>query len=403
MSGLTGRQSDIPKIGSPAQGLEADDGSPYFELAVAGTPADGGRRAICDRYHGTLVTPALRIKGANVHFMIVDSFGDTEEVYRAEIPGSTFSSTGNAGDFTTAHEKLVDRMRDEGQDTSLVDRCTDMWYLGDEDLSDPSIFSKGRFTEKKDVDGDIWLWGKVINGQVWFFKDGTKPENVIYKSSKMLKGTIYKFPSNLASKELEPRCNLNANFGQNPSTGFSGWHSDMALKSAAVTSCEVVNGVKLYYGRNRCTLRTEVAQGSEAVGSDWDLRVAPKDSAAKHPGIIPTFTEAKHTGYDKDGKSFELAPIGDSGYGHTAFYWGELAHLSVPATAYRKMADGRWRSYRFDAWLDSTEAKGQSADSGSAVKGRSARKSGTVRMDEDTVRYIRWTEVVADGVVSDKR
>ena len=177
----------------------------------------------------------------------------------------------------------------------------------------------------------------------------------------------------------------------------------MALKSAAVTSCEVVNGVKLYYGRNRCTLRTEVAQGSEAVGSDWDLRVAPKDSAAKHPGIIPTFTEAKHTGYDKDGKSFELAPIGDSGYGHTAFYWGELAHLSVPATAYRKMADGRWRSYRCDAWLDSTEAKGQSADSGSAVKGRSARKSGTVRMDEDTVRYIRWTEVVADGVVSNKR
>ena len=208
MSGLTGRQSDIPKIGSPAQGLEADDGSPYFELAVAGTPADGGRRAICDRYHGTLVTPALRIKGANVHFMIVDSFGETEEVYRAEIPGSTFSSTGNAGDFTTAHEKLVDRMRDEGQDTSLVDRCTDMWYLGDEDLSDPSIFSKGRFTEKKDVDGDIWLWGKVINGQVWFFKDGTKPENVIYKSSKMLKGTIYKFPSNLASKEMQSECKL---------------------------------------------------------------------------------------------------------------------------------------------------------------------------------------------------
>ena len=48
------------------------------------------------------------------------------------------------------------------------------------------------------------------------------------------------------------------------------------------------------------------------------------------PAFIPVFEEPKHKGYDAKGKEFELAAIGDSGEGHTAYYWDELARITGP-------------------------------------------------------------------------
>lgn len=370
-------------------------------------------RVWTDRMLGTVVVgegidqhhnPPTRLQSV-VHFMVVDTLGDTQEVHTVYITlNSTYTASEHAKDYSDAHSAIEQVMRDEGQDLSLLDKCLDGWYEGDADCSDPSIFKGGKFVSKK-VNGDLYLWTKVIMGQAWFLKDGCAKENVIYRSPRFLKGTVYKFPDSLIDKELEPTCNLNDKFGIDPSTGFTGWHLDKSLKDSAVDSYVVAGSATSFYGRNRCTLRTEYAPGSVALDSSWDMRVLPEEGAESHPGFIPTFTEPKHRGYDAKGKEFELAAIGDSGEGHTAYYWDELARITVPATAYRNLGGGQWRTYKCEAWLDADEvAAAETSDSGVSGRSRSrARAANAVKMTADTVRYIRWTEVVADGVVGVRR
>lgn len=371
-------------------------------------------RVWTDRMLGTVVVgegieqydnPPTRLQSV-VHFMVVDTLGDTQEVHTVYITlNSTYTASEHAKDYSDAHSAIEQVMRDEGQDLSLLDKCLDGWYEGDADCSDPSIFKGGKFVSKK-VNGDLYLWTKVIMGQAWFLKDGCAKENVIYRSPRFLKGTVYKFPDSLIDKELEPTCNLNDKFGIDPSTGFTGWHLDKSLKDSAVDSYVVAGSATSFYGRNRCTLRTEYAPGSVALDSSWDMRVLPEEGAETHPGFIPTFTEPKHRGYDAKGKEFELAAIGDSGEGHTAYYWDELARITVPATAYRNLGGGQWRTYKCEAWLDADEANAAAEVSETGVSGRSrsrARAASAVKMTADTVRYIRWTEVVSDGVVGVRR
>ena len=348
-----------------------------------------------DQYHN----PPTRLQSV-VHFMVVDTLGDTQEVHTVYINlNSTYTASEHSKDYSDAHSAIEQVMRDEGQDMSLLDKCLDGWYEGDADCSDPSIFKGGKFVSKK-VNGDLYLWTRVRMGKFYFYKDGTDKAHLLYKSQRYLTGTNFVFPDELAT------CNLNDHFGINPSTGFTGWHLDMKLDDGVVTSCIAGNGITALYGRNRCTLRTEYAPGSVALDPSWDMRVLPEESAEAHPGFIPTFTEPKHRGYDAKGKEFELAAIGDSGDGHTAYYWDELARITVPATAYRNLGGGQWRTYKCEAWLDADEANAAAEASETGVSGRSrsrARAASAVKMTADTVRYIRWTEVVSDGVVGVRR
>lgn len=345
-------------------------------------------------------------KHSTVHFMLVDTLGDTQEVHTVYIKlNSTFSVNGNQGDFSDARAAIEQVMRDEGQDMSLLDRCLDGWYEGDKDCSDPGIFQGGKYVGRK-VNGDLYLWTKVMVCKFRFYKDGLAKENLIFQSPRMLVGTKYTFPQEVIDKQLEPTCNLNERFGTDPSTGFTGWHLDKTLSDQAITEHVATKGIVILYGRNRCTLRTEYARGSVELDSSWDMRVLPEDGAEAHPGFIPVFEEPKHKGYDAKGKEFELATIGDSGEGHTAYYWDELARIAVPATAYRNIGGGQWRTYKCEAWLDADEANAAAEVSESGVSGRSRSRShaaSAVKMTADTVRYIRWTEVVSDGVVGVRR
>lgn len=371
-------------------------------------------RVWTDRMLGTVVVgegidqhhnPPTRLQSV-VHFMVVDTLGDTQEVHTVYIThNSTYTASEHAKDYSDAHSAIEQVMRDEGQDLSLLDKCLDGWYEGDADCSDPSIFKGGKFVSKK-VNGDLYLWTRVRMGKFYFYKDGTDKNHLLYKSQRYLTGSNFVFPAELAKSELEPTCNLNDRFGINPSTGFTGWHLDMKLRDEAISNCTAGSGITALYGRNRCTLRTEYAPGSVALDSSWDMRVLPEEGAEAHPGFIPTFTEPKHKGYDAKGKEFELAAIGDSGEGHTAYYWDELARITVPATAYRNIGGGQWRTYKCEAWLDADEANAAAEVSETDVSGRSrsrARAASAVKMTADTVRYIRWTEVVSDGVVGVRR
>ena len=349
--------------------------------------------------------PPTRLQSV-VHFMLVDTLGDTQEVHTVYIRLNTdYRASERQGDFADARAAIEQVMRDEGQDMSLLDKCLDGWYEGDDKCSDPSIFQGGKYVGRK-VNGDLYLWTRVRMGQAWFLKDGCSKENVIYRSPRYLAGTNYKFPDSLIDKELEPTCNLNDKFGIDPSTGFTGWHSDKALSDEAIDSYIVGDKIACFYGRNRCTLRTEYAPGSVELDPGWDMRLLPEEGAEAHPGFIPVFDEPKHKGYDAKGKEFELAAINDSGEGHTAYYWDELARITVPATAYRNIGGGQWRTYKCEAWLDADEANAAAETSESGVSGRSrsrARAASAVKMTADTVRYIRWTEVVSDGVVGVRR
>lgn len=371
-------------------------------------------RVWTDRMLGTVVVgegidqhhnPPTRLQSV-VHFMVVDTLGDTQEVHTVYITlNSTYTASEHAKDYSDAHSAIEQVMRDEGQDLSLLDKCLDGWYEGDADCSNPSIFKGGKFVSKK-VNGDLYLWTRVRMGKFYFYKDGTDKNHLLYKSQRYLTGSNFVFPAELAKSELEPTCNLNDRFGINPSTGFTGWHLDMKLSDEAISNCTAGSGITALFGRNRCTLRTEYAPGSVALDSSWDMRVLPEESAEAHPGFIPTFTEPKHRGYDAKGKEFELAAINDSGEGHTAYYWDELAHITVPATAYRNIGGGQWRTYKCEAWLDADEANAAAEVSETGVSGRSrsrARAASAVKMTADTVRYIRWTEVVSDGVVGVRR
>lgn len=371
-------------------------------------------RVWTDRMLGTVVVgegidqhhnPPTRLQSV-VHFMVVDTLGDTQEVHTVYITlNSTYTASEHAKDYSDAHTAIEQVMRDEGQDLSLLDKCLDGWYEGDADCSDPSIFKGGKFVSKK-VNGDLYLWTRVRMGKFYFYKDGTDKNHLLYKSQRYLTGSNFVFPAELAKSELEPTCNLNDRFGINPSTGFTAWHLDMKLSDEAISNCTAGSGITALYGRNRCTLRTEYAPGSVALDSSWDMRVLPEESAEAHPGFIPTFTEPKHRGYDAKGKEFELAAINDSGEGHTAYYWDELAHITVPATAYRNIGGGQWRTYKCEAWLDADEANAAAEVSETGVSGRSrsrVRAASAVKMTADTVRYIRWTEVVSDGVVGVRR
>ena len=371
-------------------------------------------RVWTDRMLGTVVVgegieqydnPPTRLQSV-VHFMVVDTLGDTQEVHTVYITlNSTYTASEHAKDYSDAHTAIEQVMRNEGQDLSLLDKCLDGWYEGDADCSDPSIFKGGKFVSKK-VNGDLYLWTRVRMGKFYFYKDGTDKNHLLYKSQRYLTGSNFVFPAELAKSELEPTCNLNDRFGINPSTGFTGWHLDMKLSDEAISNCTAGSGITALYGRNRCTLRTEYAPGSVVLDSSWDMRVLPEESAEAHPGFIPTFTEPKHRGYDAKGKEFELAAINDSGEGHTAYYWDELAHITVPATAYRNIGGGQWRTYKCEAWLDADEANAAAEVSETGVSGRSrsrARAASAVKMTADTVRYIRWTEVVSDGVVGVRR
>ena len=347
--------------------------------------------------------PPTRLQSV-VHFMLVDTLGDTQEVHTVYITlNSTYTASEHAKDYSDAHSAIEQVMRDEGQDLSLLDKCLDGWYEGDADCSDPSIFKGGKFVSKK-VNGDLYLWTKVIVCKFRFYKDGLAKENLIFQSPRMLIGTHYTFPQEVIDRQLEPTCNLNDHFGTDPSTGFTGWHLNKTLSDQAITEHVATEGIVILYGRNRCTLRTEYAPGSVALDPSWDMRVLPEEDAEAHPGFIPTFTEPKHKGYDAKGKEFELAAIGDSGNGHTAYYWDELAHITVPATAYRNIGGGQWRTYKCEAWLDTDEANAAAEVSETGVSGRSrSRAASAVKMTADTVRYIRWTEVVSDGVVGIRR
>ncbi|RHL21273.1 hypothetical protein, partial [Collinsella sp. AF38-3AC] len=72
-----------------------------------------------DQYHN----PPTKLQSV-VHFMVVDTLGDTQEVHTVYINlNSTYTTSEHAKDYSDAHSAIEQVMRDEGQDMSLLDKC----------------------------------------------------------------------------------------------------------------------------------------------------------------------------------------------------------------------------------------------------------------------------------------
>ena len=235
--------------------------------------------------------PPTRLQSV-VHFMLVDTLGDTQEVHTVYINlNSTFSTNGNQSDFSNARAAIEQVMRDEGQDLSLLDRCLDGWYEGDKDCSDPSIFQGGKYVGRK-VNGDLYLWTKVMVCKFRFYKDGLAKENLIFQSPRMLVGTKYTFPQEVIDKQLEPTCNLNDKFGTDHRPALPAGISIRPCPISHYRTC-CHQGIVILYGRNRCTLRTEYARIGRTrleLGHEGAARGRRRGA----PGFIPVFEEPKH-------------------------------------------------------------------------------------------------------------
>ena len=222
--------------------------------------------------------------------------------------------------------------------------------------------------------------------KVVYHADGIDDESVVFTES--AQPGAHTASADATAAALKSRCNLNDHFGEDPGTGFTGWFTDKGL-TAPYGGSELSAGNELHlYGRNRCTLHIEYADGSFEPEEGAAYVSMPKDGAAPIEDALelPDFTGLNEH-HSLDG--IELPTIGDNGAGHMAAYFGERISLTVPAGVYRKMGDGIWRHIVCDAYLTDKAGGGSSLQS--------------IKMVRDTTLYIRWRYADSDGVVSTKQ
>ena len=191
----------------------------------------------------------------------------------------------------------------------------------------------------------IYRFRKVT---VRYYTDGIDDESIVFEDH--VDAGHYNVNEAAIYAALKERCNLDDHFDEPSSTGFAGWFADKAL-TRPFTGAELVMGQEIsIYGRNRCTLRVDYADGSLKPEEGVVYVSKPKDGASPVEGALelPDFSDLAES-HRLDG--IGLPAIGDNGAGHMAAYYGERISFAAPASVYRKMGDGTWRHIVCDAYL----------------------------------------------------
>ena len=229
--------------------------------------------------------------------------------------------------------------------------------------------------------------------------DSTKTP--VYEA-KAIMGTEFTVPDAARAAAAREYCNKNAAFGRPSSTGWTGWFADPALTRSAPARFAVTADEYRLFGRNRLTTRYAYADGSATPVAGADYRTAPRDDAPAQPRAmeLPDYSrgERQHrgeapaapAGFGAAGRAaaggmVELPAIGDDGPAHRALYLGEELTMNPSPTVYRKMGNGRWRTYRCVGWYK---------DAAATTSGARATPS------RDATLYVKWVELTVDGVVS---
>ena len=352
----------------------------------------------------TIISLVNQPKGgkAPIHLMLLDENGNVREVgFTGLLPGEVL----RPGDaiFAEAQATIA------GAYTDRIAELVDRWYVG-KAYAEPGNFAQGNKLGEAGyvVHGPTYVWGRIKVCAFKFYADGVDNENVVHRVIDIPLGSEFRIPAEALRAAVRPRCNLNDRFGEEASTGFTGWFWDPELtRPFADEEAFFPDEPITYrlYGRNRATVRAAYAEDSARPEPGADYRVAPEEDAPAYPHAleIPDLSgEPVHTVQGPDGRDMGLPPIGDNGADHLAAYVGERVELPVPRTVFRRMGDGRWRTYRCTGWSEDPAPRAAAARDGSPF--RSARETGagagSLRLERDTVRYVRWEETVVDGVVT---
>ncbi len=97
---------------------------------------------------------------------------------------------------------------------------------------------------------------------VEYYADGIDDAHLVYRDSNVHSGDAYApVDAGLEAAGKKP-CNLDAHFGEDAASGFTGWFKDTILINPAASLEIPEKGALKLYGRNRCTLRVDYADGS---------------------------------------------------------------------------------------------------------------------------------------------
>ncbi len=185
---------------------------------------------------------------------------------------------------------------------------------------------------------------------VEYYADGIDDAHLVYRDSNVHSGDAYAPVDAALEAAGKKPCNLDAHFGEDAASGFTGWFKDTILINPAASLEIPEKGALKLYGRNRCTLRVDYADGSLKPEEGVVYVSKPKDGASPVEGALelPDFSDVAES-HSLDG--IELPAIGDNGAGHMAAYYGERISFAAPTSVYRKMGDGTWRHIVCDAYL----------------------------------------------------
>lgn len=191
---------------------------------------------------------------------------------------------------------------------------------------------------------------RIESACVEYYADGIDEAHLVYRDSNVHSGDTYA-PVDAALEAAGKRpCNLDAHFGEDAASGFTGWFKDAALVNPAASLEIPEKGALKLYGRNRCTLRIEYAEGSVEPDAGTVFRKKPSDRAEVIDGALGlvdfTGRNEKHR-LDK----IDLPAIGDDGVAHAAFYRGESVTLAGSADVFTKLEDGTWRRLVFKGYM----------------------------------------------------
>lgn len=228
---------------------------------------------------------------------------------------------------------------------------------------------------------------RIESACVEYYADGIDETHLVYRDSNVHSGDTYAPVDAALEAAGKKPCNLDAHFGEDAASGFTGWFKDAALVNPAASLEIPEKGALKLYGRNRCTLRIEYAEGSVEPDAGTVFRKKPSDRAEVIDGALGlvdfTGRNEKHR-LDK----IDLPAIGDDGVAHAAFYRGESVTLAGSADVFTKLEDGTWRRLVFKGYM-SDKAGGSPLT--------------TIKMERDTTVYAVWAFAESDGVATAKK
>lgn len=199
---------------------------------------------------------------------------------------------------------------------------------------------------------------RIESACVEYYADGIDEAHLVYRDSNVHSGDTYAPVDAALEAAGKKPCNLDAHFGEDAASGFTGWFKDAALVNPAASLEIPEKGALKLYGRNRCTLRIEYAEGSVEPDAGTVFRKKPSDRAEVIDGALGL---VDFTGRNEKHRldNIDLPAIGDDGVAHAAFYRGESVTLAGSADVFTKLEDGTWRRLVFKGYMSDKAGGGR--------------------------------------------